>query len=289
MLGYFADYASAGAAYMAGFVPKEMDNRGRMVFEGYGARLAQGKGSWKARRGELLGNIDGWNDMTTGGKLRSSIPGLLGLGFSAWAMYSGYQENGLTGAANAAVWDLATMSAVARWSYGSPGGRRAFGPSGSWTQLGIKNSGTALKSGGNLAYGARFLGAGVGASIGQSLLGTPGAFIGAYYGAAPIQATLRKPGLLIGAAAVAGVYTVGKGAYNVIKSVGQQGYAHAQAKRGVDTSGSMAAFMTQGAMTMRARAVQAMHKSHLNARSALGQEANFMHMPAKNYHSRYRM
>ena len=41
--------------------------------------------------------------------------------------------------------------------------------------------------------------------------------------------------------------------------------------------GNLAAFQTQGAWTSRQMAMQAIQKSHLNARSALGQEAGYMH------------
>ena len=50
-------------------------------------------------------------------------------------------------------------------------------------------------------------------------------------------------------------------------------------KRRIDTAGSTASFMTQNAFTQRQRAVAAMQNSHLNARSAMGMEATYMHMP----------
>ena len=65
------------------------------------------------------------------------------------------------------------------------------------------------------------------------------------------------------------------------------GRAITKSKIGIDTAGSTAAFYTRNANTMRARSVMAMRNSHLNARSALGMEATYMHMD-RNYFSRYR-
>lgn len=218
----------------------------------------------------------------------------LGAGFTMWHVYSSYQEEGIWGAKDAAVWELATASAGARFAYGSLG---TSGPSANigWmaraASVGAKNPGTRIVFGGGsgmLGGMARFAGAGVGATVGQAVLGTPGAFIGGYVGAAPLRFAATHP-LIAGGLAAVGVAAVGATA--VVKggsAVLRAGHQHRQNQRGIDTSGSMAAFMTQNAHTMRARAVQAMHKSHLNARSALGQEANFMHMPSKNYHSGYR-
>jgi hypothetical protein len=141
----------------------------------------------------------------------------------------------------------------------------------------------------------RGLGAGVGGYIGQSIglatglpmAGTLGAAAGAYIGGSPLGAMKANPILVGGALAVTGAAALSYGAYSVVKTAGQMGYAHRQGLRGVNTDGSMASFMTQNAITMRERSVQAIAKSHLNARSALGQEANFMHSP-RNYNSRYR-
>ena len=142
-------------------------------------------------------------------------------------------------------------------------------------------------------HGARFLGAGIGAQIGQAIgdrIGVPGAsiagaFAGAFVGAAPMRFMAAHPIIGAGAVVAGGLAATGYGAYEVMK----MGYAQKQSRRGIQTSGDLAAFMTQGANTMRARSVQAIQKSATNARSALGQEANFMHYPGRNYFSQYRM
>ena len=45
----------------------------------------------------------------------------------------------------------------------------------------------------------------------------------------------------------------------------------------IGTAGAMDAFSTQAASTMRQRSLMAIQRSHLNARSALGAEASYMH------------
>lgn len=49
-------------------------------------------------------------------------------------------------------------------------------------------------------------------------------------------------------------------------------------KRGLNIAGDTANYFTRNAVTMRQRAVQSMHRSNMNARSAFGQEASLMHM-----------
>jgi hypothetical protein len=232
----------------------------------------------------MAGASKGWAKLGTGGKIMAVAPGAIGLAFSGYSIYQGAQEGGIGGAYDAAVWDLAASAGAARFAFGSKHNYSLSEAS----QRGIKGVGTKLKTGGMLSFGARYMGAGIGASIGQSIAGTPGAFIGGYLGAAPMSAMIRHPGAAVAMAGLAATATVGYGSYQIIKSVAKAGYAHGRMRHGIDTSGSTAAFMTKGAMTMRSRAVSAIHKSHLNARSALGQEANFMHMPNKSYHSNYR-
>lgn len=277
-----ADYATDGMMLQIGFEPKSVGRGGAVAWEGFSLQL--NKGGSVGRFPQMVGASAGWEGLSMGQRAWSVAPGVLGLGFTAYSVYQGGRDGGLKGAYDALVWDLAANAGAARWAFGSKHHYSMLEAG----QRGIKLAGTQLKSPGLLGFGARYTGAGIGASIGQSLAGTPGAFIGGYLGAAPFSAMMRHP-VGVGALAVtAATATVGYGAYQVVKQVAKAGYAHGRSRHGLDTSGSMASFMTQGAMTMRARAVSAMHKSHLNARSALGQEANFMHYPSRNYHSRYR-
>ena len=212
---------------------------------------------------------------------RFLTPGL-SIGMSSYFIYKGYEDNGLQGARDALVWDIATNAAVAKFGY------KKIHP-----ELAIGASRGAVISRGMLTHAKLFLGAGIGAQVGQAIgdsIGIPGAsiagtFAGAYVGAAPVRFMASHPIIAAGAVVAGGLAATGYGAYEVMK----MGYAHQQARKGIQTSGDLAAFMTVGANTMRERAVQAIQKSHMNARSALGQEANFMHYPGKNYFSKYRV
>jgi hypothetical protein len=178
----------------------------------------------------------------------------------------------------------------------------------------ITKSSLLTQAGHTAAYSARYLGGGLGGAIGATALGrlggaiagTPGELsgniTGGYLGARLGVAVISNAGLIMSnpftAAAAAGVIgagltagamagLAGAGMYGGYKTL-EAGYNYRQMQKQINTSGSLAAFSTSGAHTMRARAVQAMHKSHLNARSALGQEASLLSMPQRNYGSKYR-
>lgn len=142
------------------------------------------------------------------------------------------------------------------------------------------NTLTFTRSRGWMAGTAIGLGAYTGAQIGNSMLGIPGSFIGA--GVGGLMGANWKLGLA-GAAIAGGGYLIGKGATSLLKT----GYQRKQNNRRIDTAGSTAAFMTMNAVTMRERAVMAIQKSHLNARSALGQEAAYLSYN-RDYFSPYR-
>lgn len=286
---FLTNYAVPGAYAMWGFDPTEVGPNNSYINQtGWGSSL-------KFNPGEVL--ADQRTALKTGANFSRGVSALTTIG-AGYNIYSGYKENGFWGAYDAAVWDIAVGSAVSRFAHGTLG---SSGPSSGISfrerlaSIGSKINNTTNEQkivfgggAGGVAGFARLGGSAIGASIGQELLGTPGAFVGAYIGAAPIRFAATHPLIgggmaLVGAAAGAGYLGI-KGATAVVRA----GAEHRQRQRSIDTSGSMAAFMTNNAHTARARAVQAMHKSHLNARSALGQEASFMHMPGKNYHSRYR-
>ena len=303
----FRNYNRAGAMWSVGIEPVRATG-GASIPLNFVGPLQEGMVRGQQAGGTIWSGYNANFSVTPGEAVPNPLGGMGGSGwskagrmamsgagaaFSLWNIKSGYDEGGFWGAKDAAVWELATASAASRFAYGSLG---SGGPSAGYSrlarlgQIGIKNAGTKIAfGGGSMAGGmARVAGAGLGATLGQAVLGTPGAFAGAYIGAAPMRFAATHPLLAAGMVAGAATAAVGYGTYSVVKGGLQAGYQHRQRQRGIDTSGSMAAFMTQGAMTMRQRAVQSIHKSHLNARSALGQEAGFMHMPSKNYHSRYR-
>lgn len=285
----FRSYSGSGAMWAGGFEPIRgvAGNPPATIWGGFNTK-------WSKVAGQAVPDALG-RSSTTGMSAGMRILGSgAGAAFSGYNIIKGYQDGGLIGAKDSAAWEVAMGSAVARFAYGtvgSAGPSHGISASTRLANIGIKTAGTRIAFGGGagMASGiARTMGAGLGASLGQAVLGTPGAFMGAYVGAAPIRFAATHPLIAGGMATAAAAAAVGYGAYSVVKGGLQAGYDHRQNQRGIDTSGSMAAFMTQGAQTMRARSVQAIHKSHMNARSALGQEANFMHMPSKNYHSRYR-
>jgi hypothetical protein len=188
-------------------------------------------------------------------------------------MWQGYQgdlteHSGMRGLADAAVLESATASAVARFAIDRIP-----------TTIGGVASQT-IKSRGILSMLKIGLGANIAAGIGMNVAGFPGAYVGGYIGGA----LMRNGWATLGVAAVAGGATlVGYGTYSLLKT----GYRKRVMTRRIDTDGDTSSFMTQNAMTMRARAVLAMRNSHLNARSALGQESTFLHMN-RNYFSTYR-
>ena len=217
--------------------------------------------------------------------LMSTGLSMLGPAMSLGFMYMGYQEDGMKGAMDAAVWDLATSSALSRamyktrdMSYGDAKKAGLLGKAKPTDTSGRVQVTTArFGIGGMLRTGVA---AGIGAQIGQEYLGVPGAFLGGAAGAAAFGSWKRTATI---GAAIVGASVVGYGAYQVMKT----GYRRRKMRRSIDTAGDTAAFFTNNAMTMRARSVQAMRNSHLNARSALGQEAGFMHS-RKDYFSTYR-
>lgn len=306
-MGAFRNYSTNGLLFAFGFEPLSV--AGEDIAEDFSGTLKKGQtlgqregqviwGGFNSKFGKMPGQIMPdpikASSGTWGAKaLRIGGSGL-NVGFTMWNAYRGYQENGIWGAKDSIVWDMAAAAGAARFAFGSIG---TSGPSANISILqraknvGMKEAGTVIRMGGGggaLLGMGRIGGAAIGAQIGQQILGTPGAFIGGYIGAAPIRFAATHP--LIAGGMVAGAAAAGLGyaTYSVVKNGAAAGYKHTQNRKGIDTAGSMASFMTQSAMTMRARAVQDIQKSYLNSRSALGQEAGFMHMPNKNYHSLYR-
>ena len=115
------------------------------------------------------------------------------------------------------------------------------------------------------------MGHGMDQNIGSFAGGFLGAVAGAKFGAYALSSLSRMG--IVGAGVLATTAVVS----NTMAALGS-GFEKANRNRGLNYAGDTAAYFTQNAVTMRERAVQAMHKSHLNARSAFGQEASLMHM-----------
>jgi len=319
-------YLGLGGTLMAGMEPSAVSPGGQVVSSGYGGVITQQPGRvLPLMTGQAPGfnKMTGWQ---RAGDVAPGAAGLAFSGYQIYQGYQEGGLAGAASYGMIDLAASAGAARFAYGSPGTRGHQPGSGYGNRFQRLGLKASATQLSYGGFMSLGARYLGGSVGATVGMAAgqavgglvgatglpgsealggavgmgLGTAGALAGGYVGAAPLAGSvnaLRLAGVnpVIGGLAVAGgamaavgVATAGYGTYHVSKAVANAGYAHSQMQRGVHTSGSMAAFMTRGATTMRARAVQAFHRNHMNARSALGQEANFMHYSGRNYHSRYR-
>ena len=98
-----------------------------------------------------------------------------------------------------------------------------------------------------------------------------GALAGAKFGAYALSSVPRMVVAGLGVAATTAL------ASNTMTAV-QAGFEHVSKNRGLNFANQTAEYFTRNAVTMRERAMQSIHKSHMNARSAFGQEASLMHM-----------
>lgn len=101
--------------------------------------------------------------------------------------------------------------------------------------------------------------------------GFAGAVVGAKFGSYALSAIPRLGLVGVGIMATTAVVS---NTMNALTS----GFENVNKNRGLNYAGEVAHYFTQNAVTMRERAMQSIHKSHLNARSAFGQEASLMHM-----------
>lgn len=277
---------------------------------------------WHADRGVLMDANTGVA-RTLPNKLQAAdmfLPGAGGLFMGAGvvgALYSG----GITEASQFFAGEVATSSAIYKHHFlpaaasGNVSGK-VLAP-GLITGIGSKDIGKLARlanTGKYLGFSASgFLGASIGGAIGEATGGFVGSIFGEYgrkmgrfsggitgattgaFATAGAMSALMTPvgaGLAVGvgsvglamAVGVGAATAVGYGTYQTLKA----GYGYQQMRRSINTSGSLAAFNTHDGQTMRARAVQAIHKNHMNTRSALGQEANYMHLPSRSYNSKYR-
>jgi hypothetical protein len=98
-----------------------------------------------------------------------------------------------------------------------------------------------------------------------------GAVAGAKFGSYALSSIPRAIATGFGIAATTAI------ASNTMSAI-EAGFENINQNRGLNYAGQTAAYFTRNAVTMRERAMQSIHKSHLNARSAFGQEASLMHM-----------
>ena len=298
MLDGFKQYLAGGLAMTTGFHPASLEDvtaLGKAIGEAQdpskfkpvnvGARNMQyGSYLFGFDQGNALKAPQMYGKMHGYGGMHMLGPGMQILS-SGYMMYHGYQDNGMAGAKDALMLDIAVNSAMAGgYSYNAQTGAAV-------QKLGkLTISGAMLSKGGSYT---KMIGGGIGlmktgitgyalGGLGQSIAGTPGAFAGAYLGGKLGRGTSSLVIAGGAIAAAAGAEVVKRGS-----AILKAGYMNQQMRRRIDTAGSMASFMTQNAYTERSRAVQAMHRSHLNARSALGSEAGYMHRNT-DYFSRYK-
>lgn len=233
------------------------------------------------------GGYSGWgHTFTNGMKHSGALTG--GAKAGSFAM-SGFQTVGPVGSL--------TNIAMGLWNEGLVGGVKYAASEFAmstvnahvWAQPTMAGAGfTSLKGLSSLAPVALggmlggMIGGALGEKIGLPLLGwTAGYGIGTLAGGF-LQANPELYPIALGAAAMVGAgYGAYKGmefAVNSSYGILKQGYAHRKQKMtSIETAGSTAAFINKAAFTMRSRAVQAINKHQLNARSALGQEATLSH------------
>ena len=216
--------------------------------------------------------------------------GVSGLqGFStAFFLYQGLANEGLIGLGKAAMSELFSSSAHAHVSH-----LLAEKAAAAAAASAVRGAVAGASGGNPLVWAGSILGGIAGEKVG-SIIGLPQAgwtvgTIAGTYGAYGLIANPELYPIALAVGAIAGTgYAAYKGAefvYNASYGIMKRGLEHRRQKlTSIETAGSTAAFLNKGAFTMRSRAVQAINKHQLNARSALGQEANIGHF---NSYRRY--
>ncbi len=135
---------------------------------------------------------------------------------------------------------------------------------------------TGMAAGSSMAEaGTQFLNSAYGLNINESVTGLVGGIFGASAGAKMGSYMLGTP-LKAGAAAIG--IMAGTMLFKSTFSSLSAGFKSQSKNTGLNFASDVSAHFTQNAVTMRQRALQSMHKSHTNARSAFGQEASIVHM-----------
>jgi len=181
-------------------------------------------------------------------------------------IFNGLREEGILGGVKMAGSEF-VASTASSWLYAQP----------QFLAAGLPGMGLAMAGG--IVGG--MIGEDIGSKIGLPTAGWTLGFAGGTLagGLVAVQPELALVPILIGGAygAYKGTEFAANSAYGILKA----GYADRKQKMiSIETAGSTAAFLNKGAFTMRSKAVQAINKHQLNARSALGQEATLSHFNA---------
>lgn len=305
--GYASNYTTAGTGgyarahqFMMGISPlmpmkagetmtytmPEFKGNKQLLSEGFGSafqddafRRQTGKG-FNAAPNSIFQNVDDIVKIRDahGNVRREAISASVGTGklalagslagplMSGYFIAQGFNENGFSGAMDAYFLDVATSRSIVN-EMGKTVIDKAAGEVSVTRRLGFF---------GGLATG---FGAFAGYEVGHSIAGVPGGFVGAAAGGKAMALMARYPG--VGIPLAVGGYALkeaGEYAVNAVSHVVKEGYRRRKMRTRIDTAGSTAAFFTRNATTTRGRAFNAMRKSHLNARSALGMEAQMTHL-----------
>lgn len=202
---------------------------------------------------------EGWG--STWSSKGKGVAGLSTYPFSAMralqtfqSTYNGYQQQGWYGAAKGLGIEFLTSgimaNSLARGAYGAGASALA------------RSAGVEI----------------IGGQLGMMATGGPWGYLGGVAVAdSLVTGGIAASGVAVGLpllAAAGTAYFAGKGSYALMKN----GYNYRQRMQTkIDTAGSTAAFMNKNAFSMRSRAVEIIRNNHLNARSALGQEASMIH------------
>ena len=232
------------------------------------------------------GTVNRQKAPTMGGALS-----LVGPATSLYFIYDGWSQNGFKGAFDALVYDIAVSTAGGIYGHQQVLAQQVTKEGGKF----VEKFGTKVTMPfGAMGYMGIALGSSIGFEMGKEHLGLPGGVMGAFAGGKLMQMGLRGGMSTVAALGIAaGVKGIDYGVslmkdqYNERQRLLDVGAAYRRSRRGVDTANNMASFYTMNSNTMRSRAVMAMRNSHMNARSALGMEATFMHS-GRDYFSSYR-
>lgn len=273
-----------GLMGMAGLSPSSVVSAGGsqdLIYEGYGGRFSKSGGVVKQPV---------MPTSFTGAFSDFGIPAV-SVAADLFGAYGAYTAGGVSAAGTYLMQEVAATGAATKAAYSTPGaaaGTMIPGTRVTTTMSRYMTRYAGASIGGMAVGGAlsalvgEIPGVGGPLSYGANIVGT---FYGAKFGAAPLRMIGANPLLASGAALVGLGGAALYGTSQVSKAILQEGYSYSMQRQGIETSGSLAAFQTRGANTMRARAVQAIQRSHINSRSALGNEGALMHRPGRTYNS----
>lgn len=243
-----------------------------------------------------------------GVQVQSWLSRAMPLGMSAYGIISSYADGGASEAGKYMVSDILGNyygTQMALEGYRVTDAAKAMSTLGMTEAGALKSGYTALEKGQELARISPIFGSGmlgrmlpvmgsitmstigmeVGSSIGaftgnvlgmnETIAGVLGGGAGAIGGAAMGAYMMTSlPGLIGGGIGLLATTATVKASQSIL----QAGFENIGKNKGLGYAGDTASYFTRNAVTMRERAIQAINKSHLNGRSAFGQEATIMHM-----------